>query len=182
MVCILVTQHDSVLSYLLSLSLCHSMDCSLPSSFVHGNSPEQDYWSEFAMPSSGILPTQGLNPVSGMCYIVKAGSLPFSGTWEALLYILTSCIFEKNSAVRRTANFKVHCQFCFLSFHFHTFLHYQLFPSSVVCNILSLFLFSFCVIIFYVTMPRLFICFFLNDHFGCFHFGILRKTFSQPLI
>ena len=150
----------------------------------------QDYWSWLLCPPPGDLPNPGTEHMSLLSAALVGGFFTTNATWEALLHILTSYIFEKNSVVRRTDSFKVHCQdlnvwepqFLFSSFHFHTFLHYQLFPSSMVCNILSPFLFSFRVIIFYVTMPRLFICFFLNGHFGCVHFGILKEKFSYTLI
>ena len=97
-----------MLSHLLSLTLCHSMDCSLPSSFVHGNSPGKTTGVGCHALLQGIFPIQGLNP----CLVYAAlvgGFFTTSSTWEALLYILTSYIFEKTSAVRRTANFKAHC-------------------------------------------------------------------------
>ena len=62
MVYVLVTQHESVLSHLLSLTLCHSMDCSLPSSFVHGNSPGKTTGVGCHALLQGIFPTQGLKP------------------------------------------------------------------------------------------------------------------------
>ena len=127
MVCILVTQHDSVLSYLLSLSLCHSMDYSLPSSFVHGNSPGKTTGVVCYALLQGILPTQGLNPRLRRATLIGR-FFTTSGTWEALLYILTSYIFEKNSAVRRTANFKVHCQFLLSFFPFSYFPTLSIIP------------------------------------------------------
>ena len=106
MVYVLVTQHESVLSHLLSLTLFHSMDCSLPSSFVHGNSPGKTTGVGCHALLQGIFPTQGLKPCSLMYAALVGRFFTTGATWEALLYILTSYIFEKNSAVRRTANFK----------------------------------------------------------------------------
>ena len=50
-------------------TLCHSMDCSLPASSVHGISqarismgfPRQEYWSGLPFLLQGIFPTQGSN-------------------------------------------------------------------------------------------------------------------------
>ena len=44
-------------------TLCDPMDCSLPGSLPMGFS-RQEYWNGFAMPSSGDLPNQGIEPVS----------------------------------------------------------------------------------------------------------------------
>ena len=43
------------------LTLCHSMDCSLPGSSVHGIS-RQEYWSGLPLPSPGDLPNLGIEP------------------------------------------------------------------------------------------------------------------------
>ena len=46
-------------------TLCDPMDCSLPSSSVHGI-PRQEYWSDLSFPSSGDLP----DPVIGFVIAV----------------------------------------------------------------------------------------------------------------
>ena len=43
------------------LTLCHSMDYSLPGSSIHGIS-RQEYWSGLPFLLPGVFPTQGLNP------------------------------------------------------------------------------------------------------------------------
>ena len=53
------------------LTLCDPMDCSLPSSSVHGIS-RQEYWSGLPFPSPGDLPHPGIKPGSP---ILQAHSL-----------------------------------------------------------------------------------------------------------
>ena len=43
-------------------TLCDPMDCSLPGSSVHGNSPGKNTGVGFHSLLQGIFPTQGLNP------------------------------------------------------------------------------------------------------------------------
>ena len=42
-------------------TLCDPMDCSPPSSSIHGVFSMQEYWSELPFPSLGVFPTQGSN-------------------------------------------------------------------------------------------------------------------------
>ena len=56
--CCLVTQSCPI--------LCSPMDCSPPSSSVHGIS-QQEYCSELPFPSPGDLPDPGIEPVSPHC-------------------------------------------------------------------------------------------------------------------
>ena len=49
----------------LCLTLCNPMDCSLPGSSVHGNSPGKNTgWSGLSFPSQGDLPNSGIKPGS----------------------------------------------------------------------------------------------------------------------
>ena len=43
-------------------TLCNSMNCSPPGSFVHGF-PRQEYWSGIPFPSPGNLPDAGIEPI-----------------------------------------------------------------------------------------------------------------------
>ena len=45
------------------LSLCNTMDCSLPGSSVHGFS-RQEYWNGLPFPTLGNLPDPGTEPIS----------------------------------------------------------------------------------------------------------------------
>ena len=54
-VCMLATQS--------SLTICNSIECSLPGSSVHGNL-RQEYWSGFPFPSPGNPPDPGIEPRS----------------------------------------------------------------------------------------------------------------------
>ena len=59
-----------------SLQLCHSLDCSLPGSSVHGifsKNTEGDCW-----PSPGYLPDPGMEPVSSVSSVLQADSLLLS--------------------------------------------------------------------------------------------------------
>ena len=68
----------SAKSFQSCLTLCDSMDCSLPDSSVHGIFQARTLdW--VAMPSSrGIFPTQGLNPHLLQLQHWQAGSLPLA--------------------------------------------------------------------------------------------------------
>ena len=52
-----------VLSCFSHIRLCFPMDCSLPSSSVHGIL-QQEYWSGFPCPPPGDLPQQGIKAAS----------------------------------------------------------------------------------------------------------------------
>ena len=55
------------------LTLYNPMDCSLPSSSVHGIFSKQEYWSGLPFPSPGGLPNPGIEPRSPS---LQADSLP----------------------------------------------------------------------------------------------------------
>ena len=60
------------------------MDCSLPHSSVHGDSPGKNTGVGCLSLLQGTFPTQGSNP-SLLCLLHwQAGSLPTGATWEAL--------------------------------------------------------------------------------------------------
>ena len=61
----------------LCLILCHSMDCSLPGSCVHGIS-RQEYWSQLPCPSWGNLSEPGIELTSPAASALQANSLPLS--------------------------------------------------------------------------------------------------------
>ena len=46
------------------MTLCDPMDCSLPGSSVHGDSPRQEYWSGLPGSPPGNLPDPGIKPTS----------------------------------------------------------------------------------------------------------------------
>ena len=54
-------QHVWVLS---RVQLFDPMDCSLPSSSVHGIFSRQEYWSGLPFPPPGDFPNPGIEPVS----------------------------------------------------------------------------------------------------------------------
>ena len=54
------------------LTLCHSMDCSPPGSFVHGIS-QQEYWSRLPFPPPGDLPYPGIKPMTPMFPTLAGG-------------------------------------------------------------------------------------------------------------
>ena len=54
------------------LTLCEPMDCSLPGSSIHGDSPGKNTWSGLSVPSAGDLPDPGIESGSPAS---KAGSL-----------------------------------------------------------------------------------------------------------
>ena len=58
-------------------TLCDPMDYSLPGSLPMGFS-RQEYWSGFAMPSSGDLPNQGIELASTVAPALQAESSPLS--------------------------------------------------------------------------------------------------------
>ena len=64
--------HAQVLIHV--LLLCDPMDCSPPSSSVHGLS-RQEYWSGLPFPSPGDLPNLGVKPTSPA---LQVDSLPLS--------------------------------------------------------------------------------------------------------
>ena len=45
-------------------TLCDTMDCSPPVSSVHGDSFQEEYWSELSCPPPGDLPNPGIKPRS----------------------------------------------------------------------------------------------------------------------
>ena len=45
-------------------TLCDTMDCSPPGSSVHGDSFQEEYWSELSCPPPGDLPNPGIKPRS----------------------------------------------------------------------------------------------------------------------
>ena len=57
------------------LTLCDPMDCSLPSSSVHGFF-RQEYWSGLPFPPPEHLPDPGIKPVSPASPALQADSLP----------------------------------------------------------------------------------------------------------
>ena len=57
----------------LCLTLCNPMDCSLPGSSVHGDSPGKNTGVGCHSPLQGIFPTQGTKPQSPA---LQADSLP----------------------------------------------------------------------------------------------------------
>ena len=64
----------SILSCLVGLTLCDSMDCSLPGSSFHGIS-RQEYWSWLPFPSAGDLPDPEIEP---LCPARQVYSFPLS--------------------------------------------------------------------------------------------------------
>ena len=65
-------------------AVCIPMDCSLPSSSVHGITL-QEYWSGLQFPPPGYLPVPGIEPVSyiGMC-LCSGGWSWISSLWSAM--------------------------------------------------------------------------------------------------
>ena len=47
-------------------TLCDPVDCSLPGSSVHGDSPGKNGWSGLPCPPPGDLPNPGIKPMSLM--------------------------------------------------------------------------------------------------------------------
>ena len=70
-----------------SPTFCDPMDCSPPSSSVHGFS-RQEYWSGLPCPPPGDLPNSRIQCVSHVCLHWQAGSLPLvppgKPTWLTL--------------------------------------------------------------------------------------------------
>ena len=65
-------------SHQLCSALCDPMDCSLPGSSVHGNSPGKNTGVGCHALLQGIFPTQGLN-LCLLCLLhYQAGSLPLA--------------------------------------------------------------------------------------------------------
>ena len=64
------------------LTLCNTMDCSLPGSYVHGIS-RQEYWSGLPFPSPGDLPDSGIEPTSLVSPALAGKFLTTRATWEA---------------------------------------------------------------------------------------------------
>ena len=73
--------HVCVLAQL-CLTLCNSMDCSLPGSSVHGCA-RQEYWSGLPFPSPGDLSNPGVEPTSLASPALAGGFFTASTTWEA---------------------------------------------------------------------------------------------------
>ena len=71
-------QVASVVSY----SLCSPMNCSLPGSSIHENSPGKNTEVGFHELLQGIFPTEGLNPCL-FTSLALAGFFTASTTWEA---------------------------------------------------------------------------------------------------
>ena len=63
-------------------SLCDSMDCSLPGSSVHGDSPGKNL-GEVAMPTPGHLSHPGIEPGSLTSPALADGFFTTNTTWEA---------------------------------------------------------------------------------------------------
>ena len=69
-------------------TLCDPMVCSLPGSFVHGESPlsmgfsRQECWSGLPFPFPGDLPDSGIEPRSP---VLQADSLPFE-IYKLIIY------------------------------------------------------------------------------------------------
>ena len=57
-------------------TLCNPVDCSLPGSSVHGNSPDKNTGVGCHALLQGIFPTQGSNPHLVCLLPWQAGSLP----------------------------------------------------------------------------------------------------------
>ena len=55
------------------LTVCNTMDCSLPGSFVHGDSPNKNTGVGCHAFFQGIFPTQGLNPCLSYLLVWQAG-------------------------------------------------------------------------------------------------------------
>ena len=81
------------------LTLCDSMDCSLPGSSVHGIISSQEYWSELPFPSPGDHPDPGVKPASPESPELQARSSLLSHqeaqllVWE-YLFVLLFCLGE----------------------------------------------------------------------------------------
>ena len=80
--CVLVTQS--------CLTLCNSMDYSLPGFSVHGFS-RQEYWSGLPCPPPGDLPNLGLEPGSP---VLQADFLPLSHQESPRSFLLLSRPFS----------------------------------------------------------------------------------------
>ena len=66
------------------LTLCNPLDCSPPSSSVHGIS-KQAYWSRLPCSPPRNVPNPGIKPVSHMSSALAGGFFTISATWEALM-------------------------------------------------------------------------------------------------
>ena len=66
------------------LTLCDSMDCSLPDSSAHGILREKKYWSGLPFPPPGNLPERGIEPKSLAISCIGRWILYHWATWEAL--------------------------------------------------------------------------------------------------
>ena len=66
----------------LCLTLCNSMECSLPACSVHGIL-RQEYWSGLPFPSPGDLPDPEIKPKSPTLHAVSLLAEPPGETWEA---------------------------------------------------------------------------------------------------
>ena len=69
-------------------TLCDPMDCSLPGSSVHGDSPRQEYWSGWPCPPPEDLPDPGIKPASPTSPALAGRLHTTSATWkaQALIY------------------------------------------------------------------------------------------------
>ena len=65
------------------LTLCESMDYSLPGSSVQGFS-RQEYWSGLLCPPPGDVPNPKMEPESLMSPALAGGFFSTSTTWEVL--------------------------------------------------------------------------------------------------
>ena len=71
------------------LTLCDSMDYSLPGFSVHGIL-QKEQWSGLPCPPPGNLPNLGIEPVSFMSSALAGKFFIPKATWEALLLLLLS--------------------------------------------------------------------------------------------
>ena len=73
-------------------TLCNPMNCSPPSSSVHGDFSRQEYWSGLPSPPQGVFPTQGLNPGLLHCRQIPyqlsyQGSPEFEWKWKLFSHV-----------------------------------------------------------------------------------------------
>ena len=68
-------------SFQLGLTLCYSMDCSVPGSSMGFS--RQEYWSGLPCPPPGDLPHPGIEPVSLRSPALVGDFFTTSATWEA---------------------------------------------------------------------------------------------------
>ena len=80
-VCVCVCVYAHAKSFLLCPALCDPMDCSLPGSSVHGDSPGKNPGVDCHFFLQGIFPSQGSNPLTSPA--LAGGFFIISSTWEA---------------------------------------------------------------------------------------------------